>query len=212
MQITRMGSGHTANPRWSRDDRVILFNSWKPRSNLYTVDAADGSVKQLTHDDADDVEASWSRDGKWIYCGSNRSGRLEIYRLPASGGAPVPITRNGGLHAEESADRQWLYYSKDADSPTAIWKVPWDGGEEMPVVDGLRYSTNFALTDKGIYFVARNSNAIEFYDFATSKRKVLAKLEKAISWGIALSPDQRSLVYSLADHAASNLILVENFR
>jgi Tol biopolymer transport system component/DNA-binding winged helix-turn-helix (wHTH) protein len=215
MQITRMGSGHTANPRWSRDDRVILFNSWKPRSNLYTVDVTDGSVKRLTQDDADDVEASWSRNGKWIYCGSNRSGRLEIYRLPASGGAPVPITRNGGLHAEESADG-WLYFSKDADSPTAIWKIRWDGGEEMPVVDGLSYSTNFALSDKGIYFVsgriARNSNAIEFYDFATSKRKVLARLEKAISWGIALSPDQRSLVYSLTDRAASNLMLVENFR
>jgi Tol biopolymer transport system component/DNA-binding winged helix-turn-helix (wHTH) protein len=216
IQITRMGSGHTTNPRWSRDDRVILFNSWTPRSHLYTVGVADGSVTQLTHDQADDLEATWSRDDKWIYFGSNRSGRFEIYRMPGSGGTAVPITRNGGVHPEESRDGQWLYYSKDLESPTTIWKVPRNAGEEAPVVEGLTYSNNFAVSEKGIYFVSgrlgRNDNAIEFYDFATGKRKVISVLQKAVSWGVALSPDQRSLLYPLIDHTASNLMLVQNFQ
>jgi Tol biopolymer transport system component len=173
-------------------------------------------VTQLTHDQADDEEATWSHDCKWIYCGSNRSGRFEIYRLPASGGSAVPITRNGGVHAEESPDGHWLYFSKDLDSPTAIWKVPRNSGEEIPVVGGLSYSSNFAVSEKGIYFVSgrfgRNDNAIEFYDFATGKRRVLRLLQKAVSWGVALSPDQGSFTYPMIDHTASNLMLVENFR
>jgi len=222
IQVSHMGSGHTANPRWSRDDRVILFNSWTPRSHLHTVNVADGSMTQLTRDQADDLEAIWSHDGKWIYCGSNRSGRFEISRLPATGGTAVPITKNGGVHAEESPDGRWLYYSKDLESPTAIWKVPRNGGEESPVVDGLTYSNNFAVSEKGIYFVSgrfgpsggaqRNGNAIEFYDFATGKRMVLSVLQAAVFWGVALSPDQRSFVYPMIDHTASNLMLIENFR
>ena len=102
VQVTRMGSGHTANPRWSPDDNSLIFNSWTPRSELYSIDLSDGSVKRLTSDPADEVEPSWSRDGKWLYCGSNRIGRLEIYRVSANGGSLVQITRNGGLHAEES--------------------------------------------------------------------------------------------------------------
>ena len=105
-------------PAWAPDDRTILFNSWNPRSNLYTVDVNDGSVKRITEDPADAAEPSWSKDGKWIYFGNTRTGRLEVYRIPAGGGAMVQITRNGGLHAEESVDRKWLYYSKNADAPS----------------------------------------------------------------------------------------------
>src|SRR5205823_4609331 len=98
------------------DDRHLVFNWWNPRSDLYSVDVNDGSGKRLTDDPGDEVEPSWSRDGHWIYCGSTRMDRIEVYRIPAGGGALVQITKNGGLHGEESADGKWLYYSKDAGS------------------------------------------------------------------------------------------------
>src|SRR5207248_3354074 len=131
----RMNSGHTTNPRWSPDDQSLVFNSFNPRSDLYAINVNDGSVKRLTDDPADEVEPSWSQDGKWIYCGSSRTARVEVYRIPARGGALVQITRNGGLHAEESADGKWLYYSKNAEIPTSVWRVPRDGGEETLAID-----------------------------------------------------------------------------
>ena len=219
IQLTRMGSGRTANPQWSLNDRTILFNSWAPRSNLYTVEVNDGSVKRITEDPIGNVEPSWSRDGKWIYFGNgwpNASKTGQVFRSPAGGGSIVQITRDGGLHAEESVDQKWVYYSKNAESPTSIWKVPRDGGEETLVIDGLSYSTNFMPAEKGIYFISGKLGsdgraAIEFYDFSTSRRKVLAAIDKP-TWGIALSPDGRSLLHGLVDHVSSNLILVENFR
>src|SRR5262245_11637217 len=102
-----------------------------------------GSVEQLTDDPADEIEPRWSRDGKWIYFGSNRTGRWEVYRIPRTGGTFVQVTRNGGVAATETLDRKWLYYAKNVSSPTSIRKVPVSGGEETKVLDGLSYSINF---------------------------------------------------------------------
>ena len=217
IQLTRMGSGHTANPRWSLDDRAILFNSWSPRSDLYTVAVSDGTVKRLTDQKlSNSVEPSWSRDGKWIYFGDDRTGRFEVYPIPVGGGATEQLTRNGGLHAEESVDRKWVYYSKDAESPSSICRIPRDGGQETLMIDGLSYSTNFMPTEKGIYFISGEHEwgpaTVEFYDFATARRKVLFAVQKPITWGLALSPDGRWLVHGLEDHVSSNLMLIEDLR
>jgi len=217
IQLTRMGSGHTANPRWSLDDRAILFNSWSPRSDLYTVAVSDGTVKRLTDQKlSNSVEPSWSRDGKWIYFGDDRTERFEVYRIPVGGGATEQLTRNGGLHAEESVDRKWVYYSKDAESPSSIWRIPRDGGQEMLMIDGLSASTNFMPTEKGIYFISGEHEwgptTVEFYDFATARRKVLFAVQKPFTWGLALSPDGRWLVHGLEDHVSSNLMLIEDLR
>ena len=40
----------------------------------------------------------------------------------------------------------------------------------------------------------------------------LHRLDKGWWYGAALSPDQRSVLYSVVDNAGSNLMLVENFR
>ncbi|MEZ5356722.1 MAG: winged helix-turn-helix domain-containing protein [Bryobacteraceae bacterium] len=219
VQVTRIGSGHAANPRWSPDGLSLVFNSWSPRSDLFVVTLSGGSVKRLTDDPRDELEPVWSRDGKWIYCGSNRTGRLELYRLPAAGGPLVQITRNGGLHAEESSDGEWIYYSKDPYFPTSIWKIPRGGGEETRVIEDVSYSTNFVPTAKGIYFVSgerrdhhTRTTALEFYDFSNGSRKIITRIEKPFAFGLTLSPDGRSLVHPLVDQSSSNLMLVENFR
>jgi Tol biopolymer transport system component/DNA-binding winged helix-turn-helix (wHTH) protein len=217
IQLTRMGSGHTANARWSLDDRAILFNSWSPRSDLYTVAVSDGTVKRLTDQQlSNSIEPSWSRDGRWIYFGDDRTGRFEVDRIPVGGGATEQLTHNGGLHAEESVDRKWVYYSKDAESPSSIWRVPRDGGQETLMIDGLSYSTNFMPTEKGIYFISAEHEwgpaNVEFYDFATARRKVLFAVQKPFTWGLALSPDGRWLVHGLEDHVSSNLMLIEDLR
>lgn len=216
LQVTTTRSQHTSNARWFSDGRKILFNSWHPLSDLYIIDVRNGTLRPITDDPADEIEPTWSRDGKWIYYASNRTGRWEVYRMPAAGGASARITKDGGVSSHESVDRTWLYYAKSAESPTEIWKVPVSGGQEIKVLEGLSYSLNFVATDKGIYFMSvgyeANQTAIEFYDFATSRRELLFTLNKPWFYGMSISPDQHSLVYSVIDHAGSNLMLIDNFR
>lgn len=216
-QMTSVGGPNTSNSRWSRDGRTILFNSRRSgSSDLYLLDVATRSVQRLTDDPRDEYEPRWSRDGNWIYFVSTRSGRPEVWKIPSGGGPAVQVTRQGGLAAFESADGRWLYYAKDMTRPRSIWRVPVDGGEETKVLDGLSYSFNFAVTDKGIYLLAVRGTppvaSIEFFDLATRKTTLLYTLDRPFWFGFALVPDERSILFSKVDSYGSDLMLVENLR
>jgi Tol biopolymer transport system component len=217
MQMTSMQGPQCTNPQWSRDGRTILFNSRRQGSaDLYLLWPDTGELRRITDDPAEEVEPRWSRDGRTIYFGSNRTGRFEVWKMPAAGGAAIRITKNGGLTATESPDGRFLYYAKHEGSPTSIWRVPADGGEEKLMVDGLSYALNVAVADRGLYFLALGDHpyqtSIDFFEFATGKRKTLLKLGKQYWYGMALSRDQKSLLYSVIHNAGSNLMLVEEFR
>ena len=213
--VTSMGGPQCSNPQWSPDGRTILFDSRRPGSgDLYLLQPDTGKLTRLTDDPAYEGEARWSRDGRSIYFGSDRTGRDEVWRMPAAGGAPAQITRQGGIAAIESGDG-FLYYAKGP-APFSIWRVPVDGGAEVHVVDGLSYSINFAVGERGLYFVAFGDTgdkpSVDFFDFATGKRSTLVRLDKPFWFGMTLSPDERSLVFSLVDSAGSNVMLVDRFQ
>jgi len=175
-----------------------------------------GTLTRLTSHPAEEGEARWSRDGRWIYFGSNKTGRFEIWRMPGGGGPPFQVTRQGGLSAIESSDG-FLYYAKDAGTPSSIWRVPVNGGAEVLVAEGLSNSLNFAVGERGLYFVAVNETpnrtSIDLLDLRTRQRSTLVRLDQPY-WhgGMTLALDEHSLVYAMVDSAGSNLMLVENFR
>ena len=76
------------------------------------INAAGGSARRLTDDKSEDVLPSWSRDGRWIYFGSRRSGDWQIWRMNMDNEQLEQVTRNGGFEAFESADGKTLYFAK----------------------------------------------------------------------------------------------------
>jgi eukaryotic-like serine/threonine-protein kinase len=216
LPVTSMGGPQCANPQWSPNGRTILFDSRRAGSgDLYLLELETGKITPLTDESSDEGEARWSRDGRWIFFGSNRTGRDEVWRMPAAGGVATQITQRGGASAIESRDG-FLYYSKHAGSPTSLWRVPVDGGAEVPVVDGLSYSTNFAVGETRLYFVVlddtRSKASIDFLDLKTRQRATLVRLDKPSWFGMTLSSDEQSLVFSMVDSAGSNLMVVDKFR
>jgi Tol biopolymer transport system component len=217
VQATSMKGPLCANPRWSPDGTRILFTSRREGSqDLYLLFPDTGDYRRITDDPAEEVEPRWSRDGRWIYFGSNRTGRPEVWKMPAGGGAAKRITQHGGLSASESPDGRFLYYAKNFSSPTSVWRVPVDGGEEALVVHGLSYSLNFVVAERGLYFLAvgdaPQKTAIMFFEYATGKTTSLFAVNKWWWLGMALSPDERTLMYSIVDGWGSDLMLVDRFQ
>jgi Tol biopolymer transport system component len=216
MQVTTTGGPLCSNPQWSPDGRTILLSSRREGSgDLYLLRPDSGELRRLTDHPAEDGEARWSRDGRTVYFESLRTGRFEGWKMPAGGGDAIRVTPNGGMTPVESPDGRFLFYAKDANSPTSIRRLPVGGGEESKVVDGLSYSINFVVADRGLYFLAvgdaSSKTSLDFYEFATGKRTTLLSIGKQWWMGMALAPDQRSLLLSTVDSAGSNLMLVDQF-
>jgi TolB protein len=65
-------------------------------SELYTSNLDGTDVKRLTNNTVYDAEVSVAPNGKWILFGSERSGKMELWRAGIDGSNPVQITHLGG--------------------------------------------------------------------------------------------------------------------
>lgn len=220
--LTSLGS----DARWSPDGNQIVF--WARRedkSDIYVISAQGGVPRRLTHCPGDCTIPSWSRDGKWIYFSSPQQGKWQVWKLPVDDGNAVQVTKGGGFAAVESVDRQYLYYTKSRGLYSSLWRVPLRGGAETQVLPAITFARNFAVTGQGIYFIPWTGRAgsivmpegqrtavIQFFSFATGTVKTILTTAGPVYVGLAVSPDERSLLYTQIDRAESELRLVEKFR
>ena len=211
VQLTDMKTSLTGGARWSPDgQRIVFLSEAAGQLEIFTISAGGGAVTRLTNNPAHDTAPSWSHDGKWIYFGSNRGGQFQVWKMPSQGGDPVQITKMGGYAPLESSDGQYLYYARRSPSD-GIWRVPVGGGEEVQVIPAIDTWGNFAVTERGIYFVPPEKGTIEFYDFATRQARTVAKADKPLDFGLDATPDGRFVVYAQTDRNTDELLLVDNF-
>jgi Tol biopolymer transport system component len=219
VQLTSFES-HTGTPRWSPDGRRLTFDSLEAGDwNVYVIDADGGIPRRLTPEASVDHTASWSHDGRWIYFGSDRSGRTEIWKAPSEGGEAIQVTRDGGYYAEESSDGRFLYFTKTAHG--GIFRMPLSGGPATALEPtGSVDWGDWALSRSGLYFCAPVAggdtaspvHAIRYLDFQSGKVSEVERKEGRVGRGwLAVSPDEKWILYSEGPPWTSELMLVENF-
>jgi hypothetical protein len=80
----------------------------------------------------------------------------------------------------------------------------------------LSYPVNFAITDRGVYFIpeARDGQreSLLFLDFATERTTVGHVLDKPVMWGLTATPDGRSVLFAQQDFWGTDLKTIDNFR
>ena len=219
VQLTSFGGPQVSTPRWSPDGARIAFDSdAEGEYDIWVIGVNGGKPKRLTTDPANDGNPSWSRDGRWIYFDSARTGAQQVWKMPANGGEAIQVTRDGGFAPLESADGRFLYYVKSL-TDTSLWKAPVEGGQAAKVFEGLSNYINLAVLDGRLVFVPtpdRSGSSLQLFSFATNKITPLANFDKSLDFGanggVAVSPDDRWILYTQFDQAGSELMLVENFR
>jgi hypothetical protein len=154
----------------------------------------------------------WSKDGRWIYFSSNRSGRSQIWKQLLDGGPSLPVTPFGGIYANEGPDG--LYFLKN--KSRGIWRTALQGGEEalVPGLEAVQSSRHLAFTAHGIYFLNLNAGRreISFFDFSNGRVSPILNVERPLLFGtpgLTVSPDGRWIAVAEMDQAASDIMALE---
>ncbi len=215
-QLTQLGAVVSGFARWSPDGQTIAFHS-RPNSlaSLYKINADGGEPERLTLELGNNIAPSWSHDGKWIYFVSRRTGQSRIWKMPSAGGAATQITSRSGWCPLESKDGHTLYYASM--SGAALWSLPLSGGrpEREVLTDLAGEGSSYVPATNGVYFIRslgiRQKHELAFFDPVSNRTTRITEIEKPVSLGLTLSPQEDMILYSQVDRRMSDLMLVDNF-
>jgi TolB protein len=184
------------------------------------IPAAGGDPKIMAGQQGDNITPCFDPAGQWIYFTSTRTGALQLFRLPLTGGPATQVTQGGGFTCQVSADGRYLYYLKTRNGGE-LWRLDMTTNREDPVVLEMK-SRNWKVLKDGIYMLDSQTNSqlgtaarvaeARFYRFANRKIQDLGfRTPKAVSFiGIDISPDEKWLYYSQVDSLVNELVITEN--
>jgi len=222
LQLTRFETLNVGNPRWSPDGRSVAFHgSEDGLPDLWIADAAGGMSRRLTDGNHNHLLSSWSRDGEWLYYGSDQGGGWELWKLRVDDPTATeePVTSGGGISGFESADGTSIYYARP-DRP-GLWRLPLgseDGpAEGEPFLENLPRQGdwgNWGIADTGIALARRSEEgpSILFYDFALGELQEITRVPNIAVPSVAVSPDGLSFLYARVESRVSDVMLVDGFR
>jgi Tol biopolymer transport system component/DNA-binding winged helix-turn-helix (wHTH) protein len=212
LRLTQFNGPLSGGPAFCADGRRVALDARVDgNSQLFIVDVDERQPRQVSSTEPALGLPQWSADCQWLLASD---GRARLFKLPASGGRAVPFTAQKSYYAQVVGDR--VVFNVKHASGVALWSKPLSGGEET-ALEGLPligYTEAWAATRSGVYFTARADGAptLQFYDFADGRTRRVTSLPKTPvpggGLGIAVSPDDRWLLYTQSGTAESDIMLM----
>jgi serine/threonine protein kinase/Tol biopolymer transport system component len=202
------GTQDATFPFWSPDSHFIGFSA---EGKLKTMDIS--GAPPVTLCDAPDIRGgSWSADGTILF---EPGPRAEIFRIAASGGTAVQVTK---LDLPEHTTHRWpnflpdgkhfLYLAANHADPrgagTEIYIASLDGKLNRPLMHSFakaEYASGYLLYlhDTALMAQPFNADKLEFTGDATAIAENVA--ENASTWGAVFNASQNGvLVYQAGGH------------
>jgi hypothetical protein len=191
--------------------------------DIFVIPSGGGAGRRITFDRADDVTPSWSRDGRYLYFASNRTGTYQVWKIAAdtdeSKSQAVQVTHQGGFLALEDPADGTLYYAKGP-SVKGIWKIAPDG-QEVPVLADYPagYWGYWSVQDGGLYFVtpseAEEGGVLQFLELKSLQTRRVMEFPRRPLFsdsGLSVARGGTAVIYAQADTSGSEIMLVQGFR
>ncbi|MEO8202186.1 MAG: protein kinase [Gemmatimonadota bacterium] len=150
----------------SSDGLTAAYDRFALRRNIYTIPVPrSGSVslkdaRPLTTGDQIIENFGISADGKWITFDSNIEGTQQIFVMPAAGGEPRRVTRDGAdnFSPEFSPDGRQITFHSTRNATRDIYIVNIDGSSEQRLTTDAEESYHPAFSPDGLWIAYGNGS------------------------------------------------------
>ncbi|WP_446743420.1 LpqB family beta-propeller domain-containing protein [Silvibacterium acidisoli] len=155
-------SGHNHSPSMSPDQSTVAFVSDRSGTPEIWFANGDGThIRQMTHYGGPWLGSiRWSPDSKAIVFDARPSGHSAIFRLPVTGGTPVPVEQ-GAFEARRpywSRDGNFIYFDTTQTGEPQIWKRSVSTGASAPVEPRGSLAPQESFDSKTIFFTGNAEN------------------------------------------------------
>ncbi|MFZ1947555.1 MAG: winged helix-turn-helix domain-containing protein, partial [bacterium] len=159
-QVTQFDNARIWSPCWSYDERQVAFSAARENAaGIYVADLESRRVRCVSESDRHQVALGWSRDGRWLYCKTDRDGHWWVRRMALDGGEATDIMEKDVFRLAESIDGTRLVFSR-ADI-SSIWSVAPDGSDEVCVAGEpeMVIARGWREVEQGLYFFSMDTRS-----------------------------------------------------
>jgi Tol biopolymer transport system component len=208
------------SPRWSQDGNRIAFDLLTRNGRAIFLTDINGAAPQQWTQWGAAARPSWSRDGRWIYFGSDDSGgKPQVWKIStAPDRSTVQVTHDGGFEAFESPDGGTLFYTRG----TELLGMPVSGGPGTRVTTQTVRPGWWSVSQNGIYFADIRLPKADVYDEPfpvllldpqSGQTRQAATIPGPVyrsTPDFTTSPDGKTLYYCLLEVSTSQIRMVES--
>jgi dipeptidyl aminopeptidase/acylaminoacyl peptidase len=213
VRLTEFDGPMAGAPRWCADGKRVAFDSRAAgRSSVYVLDVDQRRPQRIGDAQVPLGLPVWSPDCRWLLASD---GRNHLFRVSVLDGKANALTTLNSYYAQ-FAGNDVIFNVKSPDGVKLWRKFIRDGKEsELPGLPRISYLDAWTATAGGVYFTSLEHGAasVQFYDFATREiRRVAMMPQRPVpggGLGIAVSPDNRWLLYTQVGETQSDLMLAE---
>jgi len=214
--LTKLEEHGIEHGSWSPDGNWVVFTRHVDKQpEIFRLNLWDRSLHRMTHHPNSDNLPSWSRDGRWIYFSSNRSGKHQIWRMPAAGGDPVELTREGGMMSRESFDGRTLYYTRNE----RLRRLDLQTGEDEWVTDlnDVNVGYSWDIGKRYVYYIPQKTpgpTVAYRYHLETRKVERLFAIDGLTSvnfQGLSVNQEENRIAITVPNQHWGNLQIIQQW-
>ncbi|HSC45495.1 MAG TPA: winged helix-turn-helix domain-containing protein, partial [Candidatus Acidoferrum sp.] len=206
------------SPAFSPDGKTLAFvRARSPAvTDVFAIPASGGEARQLTFDHSQISGLAWTANGKDLVISSSRAGGMRLWRVPAAGGVPEPLTVGGADSSRVSISRQGdkLAYTVGGIHPN-LWQMDLDGQRKgvnaKPLLESTKGETGAQFSPDGrkITFTSGRSGSPEIWicDADGSNLVQLTTLG-VLSGTPRWSPDGEHIVFDSRPNGHSQIFVI----